>query len=114
MNARHRARVEKELALKKQLGAVEYARQKAEKQLNEKARECAEKIVDRHTEIAIREATNVMQYIMCISMNKLFDMQTKEINALLDEMRFQMECIRSGLVTGDDIVNWCTQNGIIL
>lgn len=114
MNAKQRAKIEKERQLKKQLGEVEFARQKAEEQVNEKARKLAERLVEKHSQLAVKEAVEVMQYVMAYSLNKLYGFGAVRINKIFTDMRLQMDCVREGLVTGEDIMNWCSENKIDL
>jgi DNA topoisomerase VI subunit B len=112
LNAKHRAKLEHERRLKKQLGVLEYERQKAEKSLNEKAQERAFQIVDKHTDLAIKATNEVIRIVLAYVLNKEFNFGATRIERVFKGMDFQMECVQSGHVSGDDLKQWCVDNNI--
>ena len=112
MNSKMRAKVEADKRQRAQLGAVEYARRKAEAKINDAAKEQAVKIVEHHKELAIHETVKVMQCIMAVVLNNTFDFDAKQIYTVIEKMKLQMGCVTDGHVTGDELVQLCLELGV--
>jgi hypothetical protein len=112
MNAKHRAKIEKEAALKKQLGVVEYARISAENKVGKIARDLAIDLVKAEREAVIHETVNVMQCAMTIALHKEFGFGSVRTNKIVAEMNTQLECVHKGLVTIEDLKGRCLEIGV--
>ena len=63
---------------------------------------------------ATRQACVVITSVFALSLNKLYEFGEGRINKLLDDVRFQLECIADGHLNGDDIAKWAIEKGIKL
>ena len=61
---------------------------------------------------AIREAAEITSALFALSLNNKHGFGEKRINEILLDVKKQLECILTGHLNGEDVVNWCKEKNL--